>query len=201
MQATIGEQLNSFYEENNLGIDGGVNESRVRIDMTSWFYLYIPNPPSRKMVVVKHDIHHMLTGCTIDMKGESEISAWEVGGSCKDYPAAWFLNLSVLMMGMLFNPVNVFKSFIRGRNSRNLYHHELTDEEAKAMTVGELKAFLNIPASGKKLKVTLADVLLFGWWLFVGLIMTVMSIVIFPLLGLYNLFVFADMALAKGKPA
>ncbi len=192
---TLGEKLNSFYEEYNLGKDGGVDKPRVRIDMTSWFHFYIPNPPIRKKAVLKHDMHHMITGYKGDMKGETEISAWEVGSNCKNYWAAWFLDLSGFMMGILFNPVNVYKAFIRGRNSKNLYYEELTDQQAKAMTLPDLQEFIQLPKEGAKLKTTITDVLLFLWWIFVGLTMTVMSVVLIPIIILYNLFVFADIAL------
>lgn len=192
---TLGEQLNSFYEEYNLGVDGGVAKPHVRIDMASWFHFYLPNPPIRKKAVLKHDMHHMITGYKGDIKGESEISAWEVGSSCKNYWAAWFLDLSGFMMGILINPVNVFKAFIRGRNSKNLYYEELTDQEAKSMTLPELRKFIQLPEEGAELKATMADVLLFTWWIFVGLVMTVASIVLIPMVAIYTLFVFADIAI------
>lgn len=192
---TLGEKLNSFYEEYNLGMNGGVDKPHVRIDMTSWFHFYLPNPPIRKKAVLKHDMHHMITGYKGDMKGETEISAWEIGSNCKNYWAAWFLDLSGFMSGILFNPVNVFKAFIRGRNSKNLYYGELTDQQARSMTVAKLQEFIQLPKEDAKLKATFIDILLFSWWVFVGLVMTVMSVILIPMVAIYSLFVFADLAI------
>jgi ubiquinone biosynthesis protein Coq4 len=36
-----------------------------------------------------HDLHHLVTGYPTDWKGELEISAWEIAGSCRGYVAAW----------------------------------------------------------------------------------------------------------------
>lgn len=194
---TLGSQLKAFYDEYGLGVDGGIAQPRVKIQMTPNFYFYIPNPPIRKKAVLKHDMHHLITGYKGDIKGETEISAWEIGSSCKNYWAAWFLDLSGFMMGILFNASGVFRAFIKGRNSKNLYYDELTNEQAKSMTLAELTEFIQLPKENEQLKVTLIDVLFFSWWVCVGLIMTVASVALFPMIGIYNLLVFARMRILK----
>ena len=90
------------------------------------------------------------------------------------------LNTLALTMGMVQRPGRVFRAFIRGRHSRNLYGRDpesLLDRE-----VGELKAELGLRDASPSM--TVMDVLAFvlhvavsllayamplaliGWWLF-----------------------------------
>ena len=59
---TIRELLPGFYKEYNLGMDGGQSSSSVRIELTKNLTLYIPNFTARRKAVLKHDIHHIVTG-------------------------------------------------------------------------------------------------------------------------------------------
>ena len=69
------EILSKFYADNRLEQDGGNSSSSVKIDLTPKFYFYFPNFDARRKAVVKHDIHHLLTGYETTVAGESEISA------------------------------------------------------------------------------------------------------------------------------
>jgi hypothetical protein len=100
---TPAELLPAFYREYNLGMDGGATSSSVRIEITKNFALYIPNFTARRKAVLKHDIHHLVTGYPSTFTGETEISAWEIGSGCKKYWAAWVLDMSGMMMGIPFN--------------------------------------------------------------------------------------------------
>ena len=56
------EALPIFYTDYKLQSDGGVDDSAVKIELFKGVFLYIPNFETRKKVILKHDIHHLLTG-------------------------------------------------------------------------------------------------------------------------------------------
>ena len=74
-----------FYKQYNLDDDGGLNDSKVKIEITKHFFLYIPNFSIRKKAILKHDIHHIITEYPSNIKGETEIGAWEIASGCKKY--------------------------------------------------------------------------------------------------------------------
>jgi len=102
-----------------------------------------PNTAARKRAIPLHDLHHVATGYPTTFLGESEIGAWEIGGGCADYWAAWALNISAFAVGLVFTPRRVFRAFVRGRQTRTLYHAgwrpQLLD-----MSVAELRAELDL---------------------------------------------------------
>jgi hypothetical protein len=102
-----------------------------------------PNTGSRKRAIPLHDLHHVATGYATTFVGEAEIGAWEIGGGCTDYWAAWALNVSAFAVGLLLSPRRVYRAFVRGRHSKTLYHGgwrvELLDR-----SVDELRAELGV---------------------------------------------------------
>jgi len=98
----------------------------------------LPNTKSRQQALPLHDLHHIATGYDTSVVGENEISAFELGGGCGHYAAAWLLNAGVFAMGLVLAPARTYRAFIRGRHSRNLYrdgwHDSLLD-----LSVAELK--------------------------------------------------------------
>lgn len=176
---TLLEARTAYFEANGFGEDGGYSKPTVTVTILG-IPLSFPNTEGRKKAVVFHDMHHVLTGYQTSNLGEAEIGAWELGSGCTTYPVAWVLNTLALTMGMVQRPGRVFRAFIRGRHSRNLYGRDaesLLDRE-----VGELKAELGLRDASPSM--TVMDVLAFvlhvavsllayamplaliGWWLF-----------------------------------
>jgi hypothetical protein len=122
--ATMREERQRYFEENGFGEDGGYNENWIKVKIGP-IALAIPNSAPRKKAVPFHDLHHILTGYRTDWIGEAEIAAWELASGCKHMIAAWVLNLFVLGMKVLFSPGRVYRAFMRGRQSRNLYNQGL----------------------------------------------------------------------------
>lgn len=100
---TVKEALPIFYTDYELKPDGGVADNSVKVTLIKGFSIYIPNFEARKKVVLKHDIHHLVTGYTGVMKGETEISAWELSTGCYNNWVAFSINTYGMMMGVLFN--------------------------------------------------------------------------------------------------
>lgn len=186
---TIKESLPEFYKKYNLGVDGGQSISSVKVEVTKEFVLYIPNFSARKKAVLKHDIHHIVTGYPSTFKGESEIGAWEIGSGCKHYWAAWVLDASGFMTGIVFNLWGVLKAFARGRRTRNLYYDDISTEEALHMKVSELEKYLYLDKYPKNTKPTFVDLILFAILAFFGLIYSILTILLLPFILIYTVYI------------
>lgn len=182
------EILDKFYADNNFGADGGESKPYVKIDFMSKIHMYFPNFDARRKAVLKHDIHHILTGYETTLIGESEISAWEIGSGCKKYWAALMLDTSGLMIGIPINFWRVLKAFARGRRTKNLYHELFSNEEALDMKIRELRAHLDLEKYTKDTKPSFIDFLLFFVFAIFGEIYSIILLLFFPLLIIYSIY-------------
>ena len=192
---TLKELLPEFYSEHNLGMEGGKYEANVRVEMTKKIVFYIPNFTARKKVVLKHDMHHIVTGYPSTYKGETEIGAWEIASGCRGYWVAWVLNMSGMMTGLVFNLWKVIQAFARGRRTKNLYYHLLTDEQAQDMKLSELQKKLLLDKYPKNTRPGLSDYFLFTAWVIIGLIYSILSMVLLPLVLIYTIYVITKLRL------
>ncbi len=168
----VNDALQAFYAQHNLGEDGGLHKKWATLKVGR-FHIPFPNTKARKRAILWHDIHHMATGYSGYWQGEVSIGAWEVSSGCADYYAAWFLDLGAVAVGLFLFPGLVYKGFIRGRRTLNLYSNMLSAEQAKSMTLGEVRKLLKLniedstPVSFSELSAfvgwSLFALLLFGW--------------------------------------
>ena len=192
---TLRELLPEFYKENNLGMEGGNNSASVRIEMTKNFVLYFPNFTARKKAVLKHDIHHLVTNYPSTFTGETEISAWEIASGCKKYWTARVLDMSGMMMGILFNFWGVLKAFARGRRTKNLYYDIISTEQALDMELSGLKKVLWLDKYPKNIKPSFIDCILFVVLALFGIIYSILSLVLLPFIIIYTIYVSSRMRL------
>jgi hypothetical protein len=130
------------YFEINRFEGGGYEEGWVKMragPVPIWF----PNTVARVKAVRFHDLHHVLTEYPTTWRGEAEIGAWEVATGCAAHYQAWLLNLLAFAVGLLINPRGVYRAFMRGRRSRNLYRTTFSDE-LLARKVGNVRRELNL---------------------------------------------------------
>ncbi len=140
----IMEALAEFYRVNDYGDDGGASARWIRVKLKPLpLSFYIPNFDARKHALRLHDIHHLATGYQTNLAGEAEIAAWEIGGSCTTYWAAWLLNFSAFCYGWVCLPRRVFRAFVRGRCTRNLYHEGWRDRFLDG-TIGRMRQHLEL---------------------------------------------------------
>ncbi len=123
--------------------DAGYTDSWVSLGKLGPIPLGFPNTAARKRAIPLHDLHHVATGYATNWIGEAEISAWEIGGGCTDYWAAWFLNAGGLSYGLVLAPRRIYRAFMRGRHSRPLYHVGWSDSLLE-LSVGDLKRKLGV---------------------------------------------------------
>ncbi len=110
------------------------------------FYLPypIPNTRARKRAVRIHDLNHLVSGYKTDRIGELEISAWELAsGGCRDYGAAWVLDLAGLLGGVMVAPRRTVRAFWAGRNQQNLYGFDY--EDLLALSVADARQLASEP--------------------------------------------------------
>jgi hypothetical protein len=155
---TLLEARTRYFEDNGFGEDGGYSDKWVKIELFGKLPVWFPNTPSRVRAVRYHDLHHVVTGYRTDMHGESQISAWELASNCKQEYAAWVLNTGGLVYGLITAPRDMFRAWVRGRHSNNLYGRAF-DEVLLGQRVGATRREL---ALDQRPRATLMDVLTFG---------------------------------------
>lgn len=140
--ATLRDARRVYFDANGFGADGGYAKRWVKVKLGPlpfWF----PNSAGRVRAVRYHDLHHVATGYDTDFAGEGEIGAWEVASGCRAFFAAWWLNLIAMSISLAFWPARVYRAFVRGRHTRNLYGADF-DDALLASSVGALRARLGL---------------------------------------------------------
>jgi hypothetical protein len=111
------------------------------------FHYPVFNTPGRRWGVMRHDLHHVVTGYATDWFGEFEIAAWECATGLGRRPIVWFICVQMLVLGMLISPRRTWRAFRRGKVSRrNFVAEDLVYEDLLEMSVGEARAFCGLPS-------------------------------------------------------
>ena len=159
---SLREARDLFFARSNLGPGGGYARRWVRVE-TKPLPFYFPNCSARAAAARLHDLHHIATNYKTDWPGEAEISAWEIGGGCGHYYAAWILDLGGWGAGLIVAPRRLFRAFMRGRQAKtNLYHTGFDEKHLDQGTVGGLRDQLGLHMSPPP--PALRDVALFSFW-------------------------------------
>ena len=110
----------------------------------------VPNTPKHRWAIMLHDLHHVATGYGTDSIGEAEISAWELRGGFRSLGLyVGSIVVGATLFGLLLSPRRVLNAFLEGGPDRALFaRDDLSYEALLAMSVGELRAELKIPANG-----------------------------------------------------
>ncbi|RCV86504.1 hypothetical protein [Billgrantia montanilacus] len=118
---TLQDELSAFYERNGFGPVLGAQPRTVPV-FTGCLLVPLPNIELRHRYLKYHDLHHLVTGYTVGRIGEGEVSAWELGsGSMFVSPMLGVMNLIALSTGLVLQPRRMWRAFMRGTRSRNLY--------------------------------------------------------------------------------
>ena len=140
---TMADARSRYYEINQFGADGGDSLTWVPIQFLGLTF-YIPNTDGRRRAVRVHDLHHIVTGYETNMRGETEIAAWELASGCRQSPAAFVLNLGALGLGALLAPRRIARAWARGRKTRNFYGERGGVEHLLPRTVDETRKSLGL---------------------------------------------------------
>jgi hypothetical protein len=117
---TLREAQAKFLSANGLPADGGEHARawNCRIGPVT---LTLPNFAWRKRAIVRHDLHHVITGYECGAIGEFEMAAWEFAAGRFDHVCATAFCLPLVTMGAITAPRRTFAAFMRGRVSETLY--------------------------------------------------------------------------------
>ena len=141
-QLTLGEARARLFAVSGFPPDGGYGDAWVKLKL--WrIPLAFPNTAGRRRAVRFHDLHHVLTEYPTTWRGEFEIAAWEVAGGVNRYWEGWLLDLLGFAAGLFVYPRSVYRAFVRGRHSANLYF-ESWDDSILARRVGEERRRLGL---------------------------------------------------------
>src|SRR2546423_459712 len=181
-ELTLGEARSRLFALGGLGCDGGYGDSWVKLRL--WRVpIWFPNTQGRRRAVRFHDIHHVLTGYPTTWRGEFEIAAWEIATGIGRHWAGWILDLLGFACGLVVFPRSVYRAFMRGRRSANLYFTEW-DEAILTRRVGEMRRQLKL--DGERVRPTAEDKAAFVFWsaasVFAHLALTAAAL--FPLLAI-----------------
>ena len=139
---TLAAARDEYFRVNDFGLDGGYQAAWVDFKLGP-IPMPFPNTRGRRAAVRFHDLHHTLTGYGTDVLGEFEISAWEIGSGCAGFVAAWQLDLSGMVGGLLSIPRRTWRAYLRGRQSRNLFRARY-DHALLSRQVGEMRHQLGL---------------------------------------------------------
>jgi hypothetical protein len=144
VEGTLREARERFFIANGFGAGGNYDDAWVKL-MLGPITVAFPNSSARVRAVRYHDLHHLMTGYSTHIIGEFEISAWELAGGCGRLWFAWMINMTGLFAGLLVAPRAVYRAFVRGRHTRNLYDRPFNDALLE-LRLDELRAELGFDA-------------------------------------------------------
>lgn len=124
-----------------------------RVHVTFWWLTFpFPNPPSRKIAIRLHDLHHVVTGYGTDPTGEAEISMWELRRGISMFSV--FVQ-GIIWTGALFGLVHsprrtvaAWRGAIRGQGAGLQPACRRRYEELMELTVGELRGVYGVDPQG-----------------------------------------------------
>jgi hypothetical protein len=118
-EPTLRDALEAFRRSN--GLDPREAENRSWTCALGPFRVRISNFEWRRRAVTAHDLHHILTGYPVGMRGEFQMAAWEFGAGPMPHWAAALFCFPLVVIGFFWSPRRIVRAFRAGRRSRSLH--------------------------------------------------------------------------------
>jgi hypothetical protein len=144
---TVRAGRDAYLAENGFSV-AAYDEPRTKASLLGWNFT-VPNTAKHRWAIQLHDLHHVATGYGTDIRGEAEISAWELRRGIA--PTGLYVQAIItsgVAAGLLIAPGRTLRALRAAPGSRSLFHEGRTYDELLAMTIGELRAWLSIPPQG-----------------------------------------------------
>lgn len=99
----------------------------------------VPNTPAHRRAIKLHDLHHVATGYGTDVRGEGEISAWELRGGLRGLDLyVGGIVLSGALLGFVIAPRRTWRAWKAGAKARPLWttrpdYEAVLDESVEAL--------------------------------------------------------------------
>ena len=83
--------------------------------------LHFPNFAWRRRALAAHDLHHLMTGYPMTMRGEFQLAAWEFGAGRYPHWGATLFCAPLILAGLIWSPAAMWRAWRSGRRSQSLY--------------------------------------------------------------------------------
>jgi hypothetical protein len=83
--------------------------------------LRFPNFRWRRRAIEAHDLHHLMTGYPMTVRGEFQMAAWEFGAGRYPHWGATLFCGPLILLGLLWSPPAMWRAWRAGRRSQSLY--------------------------------------------------------------------------------
>lgn len=145
----IHQALHQFYQESGFEPETGDRPAFVDV-FVGCLLVPLPNIDTRRKYIQYHDLHHVINGYDASQLGEGEVSAWELGTGSLLHPVLMLMNLIAISTALAISPKRVFKAYLVGCKSKNLYCPRVRKriDSGELETVAQLKQeFVNCRCS------------------------------------------------------
>ena len=75
----------------------------------------------RRRALHAHDLHHLMTGYPMTMRGEFQMAAWEWGAGRYPHWGATLFCAPLVIAGLVWSPRRIWNAWRKGRQSQSLY--------------------------------------------------------------------------------
>jgi len=116
---TVREALAEFRNRNNLDPHSS-RASKWRLKFGP-ITIRLPNFRWRQKAILKHDLHHLITGYPCSITGECQMATWEFAAGRYPHPASTAFCLPLVILGWCLAPGAIWAAFQSGRRGRSLY--------------------------------------------------------------------------------
>ncbi|PCJ60864.1 MAG: hypothetical protein COA79_07335 [Planctomycetota bacterium] len=144
---TVAEAIENFFVhrklmEKGLPRDQWYKDNWVRIPIRGYRIPILPIHGFKTSFIL-HDMHHVVTDYDINIKGELEISAWELAsGGCGHFYLFWVDRFIFMTFGLIVYPRATIAAFRYGRKHKNLFKRKI--DEVMKMQLHTLQEELGI---------------------------------------------------------
>jgi hypothetical protein len=83
--------------------------------------LRFPGFDWRRRALRAHDLHHLMTGYPMTMRGEFQLAAWEFGAGRYPHWGATLFCAPLILIGLLWSPRAMLRAWRAGRSTGSLY--------------------------------------------------------------------------------
>jgi hypothetical protein len=137
----------AYLRENGFTVEA-YDEPRTKASLLGIDFS-VPNTPRHRVAIMRHDLHHVLTGYGTDIVGEAEVSAWELRRGLRGldlYVSSLVVGLALL--GLVIAPARTIRAWRRSGACASLFPDSRPYEDILAMSIGELRQSLGLPTDG-----------------------------------------------------
>ena len=125
---SVTEALRRHYASSSLSTDGGCANEHWALLRVGCIEVRVKNFAWRRRALLRHDLHHLVTGYPCTAEGEFQIATWEFAAGRFPSVVSTLFCLPLVGLGAVTIPMRSFRAYVLGRRSKTLYAIHSTDE-------------------------------------------------------------------------